>query len=195
MLYGLIAGIAAGALWGLTFVAPLVAAPFSPFDLTVARYAIYGAFSIAILARRNFAVVRRLTWADLALLTLLGASGNVAYYLAMAIAVPLAGTALVALIIGCLPVIIAIIGNTGTGRVAWRDIAMPLGLIGFGLLLVNVGAFAMAGDPSQTSRLAAGLGLTVIALALWAWDGLRNARAMHALWRRGPMLAPSTGVH
>ncbi len=144
MLLGALAGVLAGALWGLTFVAPLVADPYTPFDLTVARYLAFGAVSGALLAPGGFAAVRRLPRRDLALLALLGFAGNVGYYLLMALAVPLAGSAVVALVIGCLPVVMAVLGNAGPGRVPARRLAPPLLVLGAGLLVVNGAALAEA---------------------------------------------------
>ncbi|MGH8859558.1 MAG: DMT family transporter, partial [Polaromonas sp.] len=52
MLTGIVAGLAAGALWGLVFVAPRMlqmgAGGYSSVDLTAGRYAVYGL--VAVLA-------------------------------------------------------------------------------------------------------------------------------------------------
>jgi drug/metabolite transporter (DMT)-like permease len=42
MLLGIIAGLTTCALWGLTFVAPRAVTPFTAWDLTIARYCIFG---------------------------------------------------------------------------------------------------------------------------------------------------------
>ena len=44
MLTGIVAGLAAGALWGLVFVAPRMVSGFSPVDFTAGRFLAYGAF-------------------------------------------------------------------------------------------------------------------------------------------------------
>src|SRR5689334_23023800 len=103
MLLGVVAGLTAGALWGLTFIAPLLAAPFTPFDLTVGRYLVFGCASLAFLWRGGFAALKGLSSTELAFLIVLALAGNVGYYLLMALAVPLAGSAVVALIVGTLP--------------------------------------------------------------------------------------------
>jgi len=144
MLIGVAAGILAGALWGLTFVAPLVTAPYSPFDLTVGRYLAFGLASLAVLAPGGFPVLRALPRRDWLLVGLLGFAGNVGYYLAMSLAVPRAGTAVVALVIGCLPVVMAVLGNKGPQRVPLRRLVPSLLLIAAGLLAVNGAAFANA---------------------------------------------------
>ena len=51
MLKGISAGIAAGALWGLVFIAPRMAAGLSSVDLAAGRFVSYGLFAaLAMLA-------------------------------------------------------------------------------------------------------------------------------------------------
>ena len=178
MFLGVLAGILAGALWGLTFVAPLVTAPYSPFDLTVGRYLVFGVASIVVLAPGRFQTLRGLPRRDWILIGLLGFAGNAGYYLAMSLAVPRAGTAVVALIIGSMPVVMGILGNKGEKRIPARRLVPSLLLIAAGLLAVNGSAFADAKALGTLGNFAAGVTLTLGALALWAWYGLRNARAL-----------------
>ncbi|MBY3239728.1 hypothetical protein HFO17_35390, partial [Rhizobium laguerreae] len=42
------------ALWGLTFIAPRAVAPFTAWDLTIARYGIFGLACLMLLADRRF---------------------------------------------------------------------------------------------------------------------------------------------
>lgn len=107
---------------------------------------------------------------------MLGFTGNVGYFLAIALAVPLAGTALVALVIGCLPVVMAILGNRGADRIPPRASALPLLLLAAGLVVFNAAAFGAAQAAGANGPFFAGLGLTLLALALWAYYGLRIAR-------------------
>ena len=180
MLLGVFAGIGACALWGLAFIAPLVAAPYSPFDLTVARYLLFGFASLALLASRKFHALRKLRWSDLIHFAALGFAGNVGYYLAASLAVPLVGPEIVALVIRTLPVIIGLLGNRGRSKLPLRELAVPLLLIVLGLCLVNGTALATANMAGTTSTFAAGLALTIVATALWAWYGVRNASALAA---------------
>jgi drug/metabolite transporter (DMT)-like permease len=178
MVVGVLAGIVAGALWGLSFVAPLVTPPYSPFDLTMGRYLTFGLASLAILARGKFQTLRRLSGRDWILVGLLGFAGNVGYYLTMSLAIPRAGTSVVALIIGCLPVLMGVAGNQGEQRVPTRKLMPSLLLIAAGLLVVNGSAFVDAKGLGTLGRFAAGIALTLTALALWSWYGLANDRAL-----------------
>ena len=52
MVRGIASGVAAGAVWGLVFLAPQVLGDFSPFQLSAARYLAYGAVAMLLLAPR-----------------------------------------------------------------------------------------------------------------------------------------------
>src|SRR3990167_11467645 len=50
MVTGILAGLGAGAFWGMTFVAPLMVEGFSSVDFTVGRFVSCGRFSALLLA-------------------------------------------------------------------------------------------------------------------------------------------------
>ncbi len=187
MLIGITAGLAAGALWGLTFVAPRLVDPFTPFDLAVLRYLVFGLISLPVvwLGWQRFA---RLGRADLWTVFLLGFAGYIGYYFAIAYAVTLAGAAIPALVIGALPVALAIAGNYRDRAVRWRVLALPLALIALGLAVVNLGSWQAPPPDRTTADLLAGLILSFAGLLLWLWYALANA----ALVRRHPEVE-STG--
>jgi drug/metabolite transporter (DMT)-like permease len=188
MLIGILAGLTAGALWGLTFVAPLMVAPFEPMDLVILRTLVFGLASLAILAARRFRDLKSLPPGMGWTLVLLGAAGFNVYFGFVALAVPLIGTSIVALIIGALPVAMALGGNRGAERLALRRLVPPLTAIGLGLLIVN-GAALQAAPPGGISRVALGLALAAGAFASWYWYGMRNAEVL----RRGEIGAePAT---
>jgi drug/metabolite transporter (DMT)-like permease len=177
---GVLAGLLAGALWGLTFIAPHVVAPYSPFDLTIVRFVIYGVASAILLYAIDRAWWRKVSRGDWQTLALLGFTGNAGYYLAMATAVPKAGTAVVALIIGALPVVLALAGQRGRGTIPLRRLALPLASIAAGLAIINGDAFLKTATPAGRADLTLGIILTLAALVLWTWYGLANARALDA---------------
>jgi drug/metabolite transporter (DMT)-like permease len=180
MLIGILAGLAAGALWGLTFIAPHIVAPYTPFDLTVARFGVFGLTSLVVLALMGRHWVLDLNRRDWQLLVALGFSGNAGYYLAMALAVPKAGTAIVALVIGALPVLMPLLGVRGKANAAEtiRALKSPLAAIALGLLIVNGEAVMSSPSPSSRADLLVGVALALVALVLWTWYGLRNSSAL-----------------
>ena len=47
---GILAGLAAGALWGLSFVAPRMASGFAAMDVTAGRFITYGLIALGMMA-------------------------------------------------------------------------------------------------------------------------------------------------
>lgn len=180
MLTGILMGLAAGALWGLTFVAPRAVAPYSEIDLAILRYAAFGLTSLALMAVGPRFRPGRLTPRKMVLALWLGLSGFVVYYVCVAFAVSLSGPAIAPLVIGALPVMLALYGNWRERNVPWSHIAPSLGLIALGLLVVNAAAFSTASTPGDQRNVLLGLGLAVLGLFVWFLYAITNARAMRA---------------
>jgi drug/metabolite transporter (DMT)-like permease len=179
MLIGVFAGIMTGALWGLTFVAARAVEPYSAWDITIARYGFFGLLSLVLMIAPRFqprGMSARLLACGLAL----GAISYTAYFLAVAYAVKNAGAAIPPLVVGTMPVVMALIGNVSEKAVRWRDLAFPLGLIAVGVLTVNGAAVAQSSFADRQSVLV-GTGWAVLALATWVAYGAANAAVM-----RGP---------
>ncbi len=180
MLIGLLAGLAAGAFWGLTFVAPRAVQPYSEVDLAILRYLAFGLTSLALMAISPRFRPGRITLPQTGLALLLGLTGYVIYYIFVAFSVRLSGPAIAPLVIGALPVLLAIYGNWDEPAVRWRALALPLGLIMAGLVVINLGTLNAAADPRQRADVLLGFALACGALVVWFSYGVINARAMRA---------------
>ncbi len=195
MLVGILCGLLTGALWGLTFVAPRAVLPFTELDLAIARYGIFGFASLALMLHPTFRP-QRVTWETLRIAIILGGTGYVGYYVAVAFAVRLAGPAIPPLVIGALPVILAIIGNwqeRDSGRqVRWRALALPLAFIAAGLAVVNADALEQASFNAAQADVALGTLCAVVALLIWVIYAIINARAMRGA--DAPASLPWTGL-
>lgn len=177
MLVGMLAGLGAGALWGLTFVAPKLVEPFAPFDLALLRNLVFAGVSAAILFLYREAL-RVLDRQGVLIALFLGLMGYSGYYLFVAYAAVLAGPAITALVIGALPVLLAIAGNRREKTVRWSVLVLPLGMIAFGLAIVNFGSM---GEPTlgrSRGDILLGFLLAIGGLLLWLWYGLLNASAL-----------------
>jgi drug/metabolite transporter (DMT)-like permease len=177
MLKGIAAGLAAGALWGMVFVAPRITPGLSAIDLTAGRFASFGAASalaLLLTARR-----RALPSPGQALaMSVLGFSG---YYLLLALAIQDAGTAMPTLIIGTIPVWMLLLGKPL--GLSWKSMLPGVLLTGGGLVLM---VLANAGFGSRPLPLAVavdalgshywrGIAFAVAAMASWTVFGLMNA--------------------
>lgn len=177
MLLGILAGLLTCALWGLTFVAPRMIDPYSALDLTVMRY---GAFALGCLVLmihprlRPRGLNRRMWVVGLAL----GSVGYIGYFLAAAFAVRLAGAAIPPLIVGLMPVVLAVIANARDHSLPWRRLTLPLLFILFGVAIVNIGTLLQA-EPGELGPLLLGILLSFVALGTWVAYGLINSVVMN----------------
>jgi drug/metabolite transporter (DMT)-like permease len=174
MVTGILAGVGAGAFWGTTFIAPLIAPGFSSIDLTVGRYLACGLLSVVLLlwaALRGETQRPTLAQAGAALwLSLLGYTG---YYLLLVLAIQAAGAALPVLIIGTIPLWIMLLGKPVGLR--WRSLAPGLLLTMAGMaLMMQVTAHGQ--DDGVATDLGLGIFYAVLAMLSWTAFGLLNAR-------------------
>ena len=191
MIGGILAGLVTGALWGLTFVAPRAVAPFSAVDLAIARYLIYSVASVTLMMWPAFRPRGiRLKYSLIAIL--LGSAGYIGYFLAAAFAVRYAGAAVPPLVIGLLPVALAIIGNWTNADVRWSRLILPLSMICSGVLLINVRAILDAGAITARNNVLLGVLCAYVALAIWIAYGVINAKALRAAG--GPSALAWTGL-
>lgn len=190
--------LAAGLMWGLVFVAPLLLPQVPPALLSVGRYLAFGliALPLAWLARGKLAELTRADWAEALKLSLVG---NLLYYLFLAAAIQRAGAPLPTMIIGTLPVVIAITSNlrdhARDGRLAWSRLAPSLALIAAGIALVNHAELARLDAGADLARYATGALLAVGAVVCWTWYPIRNADWLRAHADRSPgVWATAQGV-
>lgn len=183
--------LAAGLMWGLVFIAPLLLPEYPAALLAFGRYVAFGliALPLAWLDRKRLGQLTRADWLEA---LKLGAVGNIVYYLCLASAIQRAGGPLPTMIIGTLPVVIAISSNLRDhrrdGRLPWLRLLPSLALIGAGIALVNQAEIAqLRGDShADLGRYASGALFALGALACWTWYPLRNADWLRAHADRSP---------
>lgn len=191
MWIGTLYALAAGLMWGLVFVGPLLLPEYPAALQSVGRYLAFGLIALP-LAWVDRAALRRLTRTDWIEALKLAAIGNLLYYLCLAGAIQRAGGPLPTMIIGTLPVVIAVTANLRNhrrdGRLPWLRLLPSLLLIAAGIGCVNqVELQALRADPgSDPMRYLQGAGLAVIAVACWTWYPLRNADWLRAHPGRSP---------
>ncbi len=176
---GVAAALAAGLMWGLVFVAPLLLPDYPAPLLTFGRYLAFGLVTLPI-AWWQRAALRRLTRADWWTAVKLSLVGNIIYYLTLSAAIQLAGAPLPTLIIGTLPVVIAVCSNLGDRQFSWARLLPSLLLIGAGLLCVNADQLARLNADDAVTAYASGAALAIVANAAWTWYPIHNARWLRA---------------
>ncbi|HET7794542.1 MAG TPA: DMT family transporter [Rhizobacter sp.] len=195
MTTGLLFALAAGLMWGLVFVGPLMLPEYPATLQSFGRYVAFGLIALP-LAWFDRSRLRELTRADWLEALKLGAVGNVVYYLFLASAIQRAGGPLPTMIIGTLPVVIAITANLrshnhGTRREAklpWARLLPSLALIGAGIALVNHVEISHLQEDrdADLGRYALGALLAVGAVVCWTWYPIRNAEWLRAHPDRSP---------
>ncbi len=174
MLKGILAGLGAGALWGLVFVVPRMTPGLTSVDLTAGRFLSYGAMS-ALLMTFNW---RSHKWPTVRqALSALGMSllGATAYYVLIVLAIQSAGSEVPTLIIGTIPLWVMLLGKPAA--LTWKSL-LP------GLVLTAGGLALMIDAVSPAPRVVhdAGVGnfwwgvmLAVAAMLCWTAFALLNA--------------------
>jgi len=192
---GTLFALAAGLMWGLVFVGPLLLPEYPAALQSFGRYLAFGLIALP-LAWLDRATLRDLTRADWREALRLALVGNIVYYLFLASAIQRAGGPLPTMIIGTLPVVIAITANlrghrAGTRReepLRWSRLAPSLGLIAGGIALVNHAELGQqrAEPEADLGRYGLGALLAVGAVACWTWYPIRNAEWLRAHPDRSP---------
>ncbi|MBX3621742.1 MAG: DMT family transporter [Rhizobacter sp.] len=191
MTTGLLFALAAGLMWGLVFVGPLLLPEYPATLQSFGRYLAFGLIALPLgwLDRQR---LRELTRADWVEALKLAAVGNIVYYLFLASAIQRAGGPLPTMIIGTLPVVIAITANLRAGsreaRLPWARMLPSLALIAAGIALVNQVELTRLQQDRQADlgRYALGALLAVGAVVCWTWYPIRNAEWLRAHPDRHP---------
>jgi drug/metabolite transporter (DMT)-like permease len=177
---GIAAGISGSLIWGSAFAVPVLLGGWNPVIVTLGRYLVYGLLSVVllVLGGRDLRRVLREHWRPALAFAV---AGNAGYYLLLVIGIRAAGAPLADMVIGAIPVVVAVAGNvlTATGdKVPWRRLALPLTVITAGLTLVSVLEIAgvHAYLPVPPAEKAAGLLAAAGAVILWTWYALANTR-------------------
>lgn len=186
MLAGVLAGLAAGALWGLVFVAPRMVVDVSAVDFTAGRFVSYGALSLALML-----VLRRSVWPDVgqalaaAGMSFLGFTG---YYLLLVFAIRDAGTEVPSLIIGTIPIWMMLLGKPAGLR--WMTLWPGLVMTALGLALMMKGTLGASAATQVVSGATfwRGVVFALVSMALWTAFGLLNA----AWLKRHPQVSAAT---
>lgn len=187
LITGFACALGAGLLWGSVFVVPLLLPDYPPAMLSLGRYLAFGiiALLLAYNDRRRLLTLQAVDWWRAAELALIG---NLVYYLCLAAAIQLAGAPVPTMLIGTLPIVIAIVSNFGAEALPWRRLAPSLLVISLGIMLVNSHETAQLADSHSQREHHLGILLATGALFAWTWYPIRNAHWL----RQRPAISSGT---
>ncbi|MGE4062819.1 MAG: DMT family transporter [Rhodospirillaceae bacterium] len=172
---GIGSGAAAGALWGLVFLAPEVTRDFNPLQLAVARYTTYGLISALLIAPRWRAIVATLGFHEWRALLWMSFVGNIVYFFLLGTAVQLGGVAMTSVVIGFLPITVTLIGTRDHGAVPLRRLSPALVLGTIGIVCISIETPPSAAARDEATRLI-GVAAALGALACWTAFAVANSR-------------------
>ena len=178
MWVGIAAGLAAGALWGLVFVAPRMVPSVGAVDFTAGRFVSYGllAFALMLLATNRRAGAKTWpTWPQARFALLMSVLGFTGYYLLLVYGIRDAGTEVPSLIIGTIPLWMMILGKPV--GLSWRALIPGLILTCAGLALMMNASHTSSQTVSSGEHLNfwRGVAFSVASMACWTAFGLLNA--------------------
>ena len=191
MVSGIAFALAAGMLWGLVFIGPLLLPEYPPVLQSFGRYLAFGLIALP-LAWLDRSELYRLTRQDWIEALKLAAIGNILYYSFLASAIQRAGGPLPTMIIGTLPVVISVSANLlnheRDGRLPWMKLAPSLTAILAGIACVNHVELAALSGGSEASlqRYLSGALLATGGVVCWTWYPLRNANWLREHSGRNP---------
>ena len=174
MLTGILAGLAAGALWGLVFVVPRLLNGFSPIDIAAGRYLVFGLLS-ALLVWRTPRAARWPSWPQAGAALAMSVLGATGYYVLVVLAVRDAGTALPSLIVGTIPIWLMLLGKPAHLR--WATLLPGLVCTAGGLALMFVAeqGTGQGGDALAHPHIWRGIALALASMVSWTVFALYNA--------------------
>ena len=168
MVNGVLAGLAAGALWGLVFVAPRMVDGYGSVDLAAGRFVAYGIVAALVCASTRRALPDARQALSAIGLSLLGFTG---YYLLLVLAIRDAGTEVPSLVIGTIPIWIMLLGKPGHLR--WAALVPGILLTAAGLALMTLAPHT--GGAGQGAHYWRGILWACASLASWTAFALLNA--------------------
>ncbi len=180
MFLGICYGLLACALWGLTYLLPILLPDYSTLQISLARAFVMGLVAIgSILWFRSYlAQVGRTDWMFATKLTLVG---NLIQPWFLFSSVQYAGVPLAATFFGLVPVCVALIANErdrrkGKPYLTIRRLSLPLFIIFCGLILANLeGLIAEFQGDKNVGDFIIGCIFAVSSTAMWTWYPIRNA--------------------
>jgi drug/metabolite transporter (DMT)-like permease len=146
---------------------PLLLPGWSAVAVTTGRYLAYGLLSV-LLFTAGGRVMRGLARRHWRPALAFAIAGNAGYYLLLVLGIDLIGAPVTDMIIGCIPVTLALVANLIWHAHRWRKLAVPIALATTGLLLATLpGGQAPASSGRSAAAELFGLLAAFGAVALW----------------------------
>lgn len=190
MFIGVLFALAAGAMWGLIFIGPVLIPEYPAALQSVGRYLAFGLICLPLAwqDRRRLSALNRADWLEA---LKLAAIGNLLYYFFLSSAIQQIGVPISSMIIGVLPVVVTICSNISyshrDGKFAWRDLLPSLALVLAGLVCVNLAELQGKTSGYDVPTYLSGIAFAFMAVACWTWYPMRNANWLRVNTTKSPV--------
>jgi drug/metabolite transporter (DMT)-like permease len=181
---GVLFALGACFIWGLIFVVPQFMIGFSPIEVALGRYSLYGVISFTIFLRalaRGACRHSQAIWSKALYFSLIS---TIVYYTFVVLSLRYSSPAMCALILGTSPIMIAFYGNWREREVSFKSLLLPSILIIAGLLIINLPHLQASEVPSFYIL---GLVFSFLAAIAWSTYVLINSKFI----KRHPEVCPS----
>ncbi|RAU45073.1 MULTISPECIES: EamA family transporter [unclassified Pseudomonas] len=163
--------------WASNFISPYVLQGYGIQDFMLVRFLLAGLLGLILLPFYR-AQLRHLHARQWLSGMGLGVMGYLAYSSCIAGGVIYGGPLLIAAFIGAVPVLQALLGNVRRPALRWGQLALPIGALCVGLMLVNLHVLQA---PAGGTSLSMGVAFAVGAVLLWLSFSVVNQTAMEPL--------------
>ncbi|WP_286788012.1 MULTISPECIES: DMT family transporter [unclassified Pseudomonas] len=164
--------------WALNFIVPYITGSYTIFDFLATRFLIVGVIGIVLIAI-NRAHLSMLSWPLRYMAAGLGAMGYFGYSTLIASGAQFGGPVLTPAFIGMVPVLLALLGNVHSKVLAWRRLALPLCVLAFGLLLINL--TSLQHPLNESVSVSTGIAFSVAAVMLWLVFSFLNQNSLEKI--------------
>jgi len=159
--------------WAFVFVIPSWIVGYSPIEISLGRFFIYGLVCFIWLLLKKRHLVKQYSFADWRKAALYGFASTLLCYTGMVCGMRYASPAISTLIYAMSPITIALFGNFKNRIVSYKKFIVPSFLMLIGIVVSNITAFEERGDNLFFYIL--GLIGSFLGLACWTWYAVDNA--------------------
>ncbi|WP_308512905.1 DMT family transporter [uncultured Turicimonas sp.] len=180
MLLGVGFGLLACALWGLTYLLPIVLPGYDTLYISIARAIVMGLTALLGLWIQK-AYLSKISFKDWKFAFVLTMIGNLIQPWFLFTAIQYAGVPLAATFFGLIPVLVAIIANERDRKKGKRylpnsQLVLPLGLILLGLAFSNYNGLVESFSSGNSAvNFAIGTAFAIASTVAWTWYPIKNA--------------------
>lgn len=181
MFIGVMYGLGACALWGMTYLLPVLLPQYDSLYIAISRALIMGLVSVVLVALflDKFRQLKKEDWIFSVKLTLIG---NLIQAWFLMMSVQYAGVPVAGICFGAVPVLVALISNERARRngkpfVHLKKLIVPLLCIFVGFVMVNMTELQefLSQEGNSSGTFFFGLLCGVISTLMWTWYPIRNA--------------------